>query len=266
MTPSEPDRTTSGSPDGEDTSRLPILCVPTAALAPVAIVVGDPARAERVAGLLEGAERVGVNREYVTYTGTRDGERVTVASHGVGAAGANVCFAELLRGGVRTLLRAGTCGAITEGVRDGELIIATSAVREDAVSDHLIPAGYPAAAHPAVTEALRAAARGSGIAVREGMIVTEANFYPGSEPPRWQRYRGYGPLAVEMELSSLYVLAAMNGARAGGILAVDGNLVDTRRADMSDYDPHREVVRDGVARMLDVVVRAAAALAGTTAA
>lgn len=147
-------------------------------------------------------------------------------------------------------------------MRDGELIVATAAVREDAVSDHLIPPGYPAVADPAASEALRAAARRANVRVREGMVVTEANFYPGSAPPRWQRYRGYGPLAVEMELSSLYVLAAMNGARAGGILTVDGNLVEERSADMSDYDPHRNVVKEGVDRMLALTVDAAAALAG----
>ena len=266
MTPTDAESTPPDAVDGGPADRLPILCVSAAALTPVAIVVGDPERAARLADLLESPERIGANREYVTFSGLRNGARLTVASHGVGAAGANVCFAELLRGGVRTLLRAGTCGAIVEGLRDGELIIATSAVREDAVSDHLMPPAYPAVADTGVTAALRAAARAAGAPVREGMVVTEANFYPGSAPPRWQRYRGYGPLAVEMELSSLFVIAAMNGARAGGILAVDGNLVETRRADMSDYDPHRGVVREGVDRMLEVTVRAAAALAGGEAA
>lgn len=261
MTPSDTDSPTPPAGGGTHAERLPILCVSPSELAPVAIVVGDPERAARVADLLDDPRRIGANREYVTLTGTRDGVALTVVSHGVGAAGANVCFAELLRGGVHTLLRAGTCGAIAEGVRDGELIIATSAVREDAVSDHLIPPGYPAVADGRVTGALRSAARDADVPVREGMIVTEANFYPGAAPPRWQRYRGYGPLAVEMELSSLYVLAAMNGARAGGILTVDGNLVDTRQADMSDYDPHRTVVKDGVARMLELSVDAAARLA-----
>lgn len=240
---------------------LPTLRVPAEDLAPVAIVVGDPERARATAELLEDAARVGHNREYDTWVGRRGKARITVASHGVGAAGANICFAELLRGGVHTFLRAGTCGAIAEGIRDGDAIIATSAVREDAVSDHLIPAGYPAVADRRVTESLLESARRHGLSAREGMVVTEANFYPGADPPRWERYRGQGPLAVEMEMCSLYVIAAMNGARAGGILTVDGNLVEEKRPDMSDYDPHRPVVADGVAAMLEVAVSAAAALA-----
>ena len=211
--------------------------------------------------MLDDAREIGRNREYLTFTGRRDGRPLTVASHGVGAAGANICFSELLRGGVRTMIRAGTCGAIVPGLEDGEIVLATSAVREDAVSDHLIPPAYPAVADPVVMAALERAAAAAGESCRTGMIVTEANFYPGTSSPRWQRYAGHGPLCVEMEMSSLYVLASLAGARAGGILTVDGNLVERRQADMSDYDPHREVVRGGVQRMLGIAIRAAAALA-----
>ena len=83
-----------------------------------------------------------------------------------------------------------------------------------------------------------------------------------SEPPRWRRYTDYGAIAVEMELASLFVVASMHGARAAGILAVDGNLVTERNPDMSDYDPHREVVASGVAKMLDIAVEAAARCSG----
>lgn len=239
---------------------LPILRIRSADLTPTAIVVGDPARARAVGELLEDVRTLGENREYVTLAGTREGAPIVVASHGVGATGANVCFAELLRGGVRTILRAGTCGAIVEGVEDGDLVIAAAAVREDGASDQLIHLAYPAVADRRVTAALADAVVRAGRHAREGIVVTEGNFYPGAFPPRWQRYRDWGPLAVEMELASLYVIASMHGARAGGILAVDGNLIAERRADMSDYDPHRKVVAEGVASMLEIAVSAAVEL------
>jgi len=248
--------------DATDTTASPILRVLAADLADVAVVVGDPARARATAGLLEGVVEVGNNREYLTLRGTRDGVPLVVCSHGVGAPGAGVCFAELIGGGVTTIVRAGTCGAIVEGLQAGDLIVATSAVREDGTSDHLIGGAYPAVADRHVTAALSSAAGRSSSSVREGMVVTEANFYPGALPPRWQSYAGYGPIAVEMEMATLFVLAGIRGVRAGGILTVDGNLVETRRPDMSDYDPHRETIADGVATMLEIAVDAAAALDG----
>lgn len=270
--------TTDPPPRRSPDAPLPGLRLRPADVPPVAVVVGDPDRAERAAAGLEGAREVGRNREYRTFVGARDGVPLAVVSHGVGAAGANLCFIELLDAGVHTLVRAGTCGAIAHGIRDGDWIVATGAVREDAVTEHLVPLPYPAIADRRVTDALERAARrragydasaasaerGAGQAgrraVRTGLVVTEANFYPWMATPRWQRYRGTGTLGVEMELSALLVLAAARGARAGGILTVDGNLLEKDPA-MSDYDPHREVVETGVVEMLDVALEAAAALA-----
>ncbi|MFV1988574.1 MAG: purine-nucleoside phosphorylase [Gemmatimonadota bacterium] len=246
------------SPD----STLAILRVASGDLAPVAIVVGDPDRARAAAALLDDSVEIGSNREYVTLAGSRDGVRLVVASHGVGASGANVCFAELFRGGVRTVVRAGTCGGIVEGIDDGDVLVVGAAVREDGASDQLISPGYPAVAHRDVVEALVRSSDRRGVAYREGLVVTEATFYPGAFAPRWQAYTDYGALAVEMEMSSLFVVASMHGVRAGGILVVDGNLVETRNPDMSDYDPNRQVVREAVDRMLEIAVDAAVNLAG----
>ncbi len=240
---------------------LPILRVAIDDLAPVAIVVGDPERARATAALLDDPVEIGSNREYVTLAGSRGGARLVVASHGVGASGANVCFAELFRGGVHTVIRAGTCGGIVEGVGDGDLLIATAAVREDGASDQLISPAYPAVADRIVVEAIAQSGDRLGVSCREGLVVTEATFYPGAFPPRWHAYTDYGALAVEMEMSSLFVVASMHGVRAGGILVVDGNLAEEKNPDMSDYDPHREVVRDAVGRMLEIAVDAAADLA-----
>lgn len=237
---------------------LPTLLVDADELAPVAIVVGDPKRARDAATRLTDAREIGANREYVTWAGSFDGHPIVVAAHGVGAAGANICFVELLRGGVTTFIRAGSCGAIQVGMSDGELVLATGAVREDAVGEQLIPLAYPAVPDRGITSDLARVAAGRGVSLREGLVVTEANFYPGSQPPRWQRYTDYGAIAVEMELASLFVIAAMGGAKAAGILAVDGNLVAERNPDMSDYDPHRTVVTDGISAMLDIAVEAAA--------
>ncbi len=68
----------------------------------------------------------------------------------------------------------------------------------------------------------------------------------GQDFAPWQES---GVLAVEMELSALYVIASLHGIRAGGLLVVDGN--PSRAAeDMSEYDPYRQVVTEGMERML----------------
>src|SRR5262245_48391221 len=105
-------------------SFLPNLAVASEHIAERVIVVGDPARVEGVAAHLDTFDVVGHNREYQTVTGTKDGVSDTVASHGVGGAGASVCFEELFRGGARAIVRLGTCGGIAPSVDSGSVVVA----------------------------------------------------------------------------------------------------------------------------------------------
>lgn len=95
--------------------------------------------------MLEGPQRVGANREYHTYIGTWKGQKLAVASHGVGGGGASCCFEELIQAGVTTIIRAGnqlidgdnimlertlmlflgTAGSFDPRFKEGSLVIAT---------------------------------------------------------------------------------------------------------------------------------------------
>ena len=238
------------------TARLPTLRLEPEALADRALVVGDPARAAAAAALLDEAEQVGNNREYVTYTGRHRDAAISVCSHGVGSAGAGICFEELVRGGVEVMIRAGTCGALQDDIADGERIIATAAVRDDGLTQRLVPAGYPATAHHEVVAALASAAEARGDRARAGIALSTDLFYP-SEALRidWAPWKMSQVLAVEMELAPLFVVASLHGVKAGGILTVDGN--PTLAADdMSEYDPYRPVVEEGITRMLEIAIDA----------
>ncbi len=235
---------------------FPLTRLTPADVAGRALVVGDPGRAERAAGLLEDGRKIAENREYVTYGGRFEGRRVCVTSHGVGAAGAGLAFEELARGGARVMIRAGTCGAVRSGVADGDAVVATGAVRDEGLTPRLVPLGYPALAHHQVIAALSAAAEEEQAPYHAGLVLTTDLFYPsealGQDWTVWQASR---VAAVEMEAAALFVIAALHGVKAGGIFAVDGN--PTRAAeDMSEYDPHRQVVADGVGRILRVALRA----------
>lgn len=240
--------------------QMPTLRAWPSQIAPLALVVGDPNRAEDASRLMERAEEVGNFREYRTFTGFYQGQRITVASHGVGAGGANMCFHELFQCGVRTIIRAGTCGAMQPDMRDGDLIIGTGAIREDGVSAHMMPMAFPAVADRRVTAALEAACASQGVAnPHTGIILTQSYFYPGILPNETDEWLKTGlAAAVEMEYSLLLIMASIARARAGGIFVADGNL--TRTPDPEDYDPHRSVVQEGKARMLRVALEALAAI------
>jgi uridine phosphorylase len=236
--------------------RTPVLRVRPSEVANCALVVGDPQRVVDAAQFLENAEEIGFYREYRTITGEYSGKRVTISSHGVGGSGANVCFDELFKCGVRNVIRAGTCGAMVKGILDGELIIATGAIREDGTTEHMAPMSFPAIADRHIIQALEDSAIAFGYPEPNvGLVLTQSYFYPGILPSATNTWLPTGlVMCVEMELATLLVMAGLKGARAGGIFTSDGNL--TEESDPDTYDPHREVVEQGKTKMLQIALDA----------
>lgn len=237
-------------------ARLPTLRVAPDEVATRVLVVGDPARAAAAAAQLDEAEQVGSNREFVTYTGRRKGEAISICSHGVGSAGAGICFEELARAGTAVMIRAGTCGAVQDDIADGDLVIAAGAVRDEGLTPRLVPAGYPALAHHEVVSALATVVKSRGDQPRVGLALCTDVFYPSAAMGfDWDLWKKSGIKAVEMELAPLFVISSLHGIKAGGILAVDGNPTQAA-ADMSDYDPYRAVVEQAVAKMIGIGIEA----------
>lgn len=237
---------------------LPILQVHSEDLPSYAIVCGDPARAARIAEKLSGARELAFSREYRTFVGDYNGVKLAVVSHGVGSPGAAVCFEELIRGGVNTLIRVGTAGSYSADHPAGSLIVSTAAVRTDGLTRQLVPDGFPAVADTTVTEALYEAAQQAGGIVSKGITVTLDVFFNGVVEVPHKQYKAAGALAVEMEIAALYVISTLRGARAGAIVALDG-YADSDLA--ADYDPHTDVVANAVEREMQAALNAIVKLA-----
>ncbi|HZJ88433.1 MAG TPA: nucleoside phosphorylase, partial [Sphaerochaeta sp.] len=117
------------------------------------LLPGDPKRVPLIARHLEGAKLIADSREYVTYTGTLDGELVSVTSTGIGGPSAAIAMHELAACGADTFVRVGTCGGIAKEVLGGDVVIATAAVRAEGTSMEYAPIAYPAAADYQVVSA-----------------------------------------------------------------------------------------------------------------
>ena len=241
------------SPD----TRLPILGVRAGDLPRRSLVVGDPARAEKAAARLEEVRELGRTREYVTFVGKHRGTDVAVVSHGVGSAGAAVCFEELFRAGAEVVIRAGTAGGMQPEVLDGHLVVATAAVRADGYSHHVVPPEFPAIADHRVVERLLRNASAAAVETHQGVVLTLAPFYPhevlGSSLPMWHQA---GVVAVEMEAAALFVIASLHRSAAGAILAIDGNPLIEQDDTMEGYNPNRTVVHEAVEAMIGIALDA----------
>ena len=187
------------------------------------LLPGDPRRAQYIAeNFLEDARLVTEERGLLGYTGSYDGNLVSVQTTGMGCPSAAIITEELIQLGVRNLLRVGTCGGYHPEMKLGDLVIATAATPQDGTVSSLtrgVP--YAPAAHFDIVHAAYHAAE-SVASIRRpflGPIASADLFYDVEEDPQ-ALWHSLGILAVDMEASVIFTLAAMRGVRAGCLLTV----------------------------------------------
>ena len=123
------------------------------------LLPGDPKRCEKIAAHFDNPVKMADSREYVTYTGYLEGEKVSVTSTGIGGASASIAMEELVKIGADTFIRVGTCGGMQIPVKSGDLVIATGAIRMEGTSREYAPIEYPAVADFHMVQALVQAAK-----------------------------------------------------------------------------------------------------------
>lgn len=197
------------------------------------LLTGDPGRVETVAQYLEDPRFVAQNREYVTWEGRLEEERVLVVSHGIGGPSTAICVEELVQCGAQVLIRIGTCGGMHLEVRGGDLVVASAAIRMEGLSREYLPVEFPAVADFEVTAALAQAGKAAGIPCHVGVVQCKDSFYGQHDPKRmpvsqellykWEAWKRLGVLASEMESAALFCCAAALGVRCGSCFHVIWN-------------------------------------------
>ena len=197
------------------------------------ILPGDPKRCKKIAAYFDNPVLVADSLEYITYTGTLDGVRVSVTSTGIGGPSASIALEELVQCGADTFVRVGTCGGIQKEVKSADLVVATGAVRFEGTSREYAPIEFPAVPSLEVTNALAASAKELGAAFHTGIVQCKDSFYGQHMPERmptstellykWEAWKRLGVLASEMESAALFVAASHLHVRCGSVFLVVAN-------------------------------------------
>jgi purine-nucleoside phosphorylase len=230
-------------------------------IAPYVLLPGDPLRARWIAEtFLEGATCYSEVRGMYGYTGTYRGERVSVQGSGMGLPSLSIYVTELFAEyDVRSIVRVGSCGALTEGLALRDLVIASGACTDSSMNrirfeglDYAPVADFDLlrAAHDAYT------ARDLQVAAKVGLIFSGDTFY-SPRPELTRRMADYGVLAVEMEASALYTLAAEFGRRALAVCTVSDHIVTGEQTTARE---RQETFTDMVGIALDAMLAVGSAV------
>ena len=197
------------------------------------IMPGDPKRCALIAQYLDDAKLVADSREFVTYTGYLDGEKVSVTSTGIGGPSAAIALQELAHCGAHTFVRIGTCGGMQTDVIGGDVVVATGAVRMEGTSREYAPIEYPAIADLDVVNALVTVAKDMNISVHTGVVQSKDSFYGQHSPlsmpvgyeleNKWEAWKRMGCKASEMESAALFIVGSYLRVRVGACFLVVAN-------------------------------------------
>lgn len=183
-----------------------------------AILPGDPARVDRIAKHLENVEDLGFNREYKKVCGTYKGVKVLAMSTGMGGASTGIAVEELKQIGVTHAIRIGSCGALKEGIKLGDLVIVNGAVRDDGASKTYVGAQYPAVPDTDLLFDCIEAAKEKEFPYHVGLARSHDSFYIDNEDEVSAYWSKQGVLGSDMETAALFTIGRIRGIKTAGIL------------------------------------------------
>jgi purine-nucleoside phosphorylase len=198
-------------------------------VAPRVLMPGDPLRAKWIAEtFLDDATCYSQVRGMLGYTGTYHGEPVSVQGSGMGMPSISIYVHELFSEyDVASVVRVGSCGALSPGLGLRDLVLASGACTDSATNrvrfeglDYAPVADFDLlrAAYDAAT------AKQLSVQTKVGLVLSSDSFY-SPRPELASRMGDYGVLAIEMEASALYTKAAQFGRRALTICTVSDHIV-----------------------------------------
>lgn len=198
-------------------------------IAPVVLFPGDPRRAKWIAEtFLDDTECYSEVRGMLGFTGTWQGHRVSVQGSGMGQPSTAIYASELFAEyDVETIIRVGSCGALTEKVGMRDIIIAQGACTDSGINRVRFGGlDYAPIADFALLRAAVSASEDLDIehAVHVGLLFSSDQFY-STRSELTEPFVAHGALGVEMETSGLYTLAAFHGRRALSLCTVSDHLV-----------------------------------------
>lgn len=196
-------------------------------IAPVVLMPGDPLRARWIAEtFLDDSRCYTEVRGMLGFTGTWRGRPVSVQGSGMGQPSLAIYAHELFTAyDVQTVVRVGSCGALTERLALRDVVIASGACTDSSMNRIAFEGlDYAPVADFGLLRAAVEAAESRGTTTHVGLLFSSDAFY-AARPELTARMVDYGVLAIEMEASALYTLAAKHGRRALAICTVSDHIV-----------------------------------------
>lgn len=162
--------------------------------------------------------------EHTMYTGEYNGVRITAMNGGMFSANTAITTEIVCSIQGENLIRLGSCGALRDDIKVGDLILTTGSLRGDGVTPYYVDNSFVTEPDPQLTGALEKAAKKLGATMHTGKVwSTDALLRETKELV--DSKAAAGAIAVDMVSSAFLTIAQINKVKAASILAVSDNVM-----------------------------------------
>ncbi len=162
--------------------------------------------------------------EYTMYTGTYSGIKITGMNGGRFSTDTSITTEVMCNAKIQNIIRIGTCGALNEDIKVGDLIVVDEVIRGDGVTPYYVDKDFKTLSDKKIADTLYEAAKEMGLTVHRGTTwTTDALLRETREIVEAKRKEG--AIAVDMVSSTLLTIAQTYNIKAGSILAVSDNVI-----------------------------------------
>ena len=148
---------------------------------------------------------------------------LSVAGPLLGAPYAAMLLETLIAWGVKKIVFLGWCGAISDTVKIGDIIVPTSAIIDEGTSSHYFSNSSLSRPAPVLVGQIQEYLLEKNIKFHHGTIWSTDAVYRET-PEKVEYFQKMNALAVDMETSCLFTVAKFRDVEIGGVLVVSDEL------------------------------------------
>ena len=162
--------------------------------------------------------------EYTMYTGVYQGIKLTCINGGRFSTDTSITAEVMCNAKIDNIIRIGTCGALDENIKVGDLFIVDKVIRGDGVTPYYVDKNFQTVADKRISDTMFNVAKEMGLNVHRGTAWTTDALLKETRD-LVEAKRKEGALAVDMVSSAILTIAQTYNVKAGSILAVSDNVV-----------------------------------------
>ncbi|MCM8787181.1 MAG: hypothetical protein NC935_03915 [Candidatus Omnitrophica bacterium] len=198
----------------------------------IGIISGQQQRAQRCLQYLENPVKNFTFLGYTFWTGFYKGKKITVGNGGFYSPDSAFVTELLCSGGIETLIRIGSCGALREDIQIGDFIVVDSVIRGDGATRYYVDDDFVAQPTQELTDKLEEIFKNTASTFKGAVWTTDALFRETKDIVN--SYINKGAICVDMVTSPFVTVANLYKVKVGVVLAVSDNLI-TGELGFSDY-------------------------------